>query len=303
MLLLISASWKLALVNRAPFTVGMFGVATSDDYQPVAWMGRYPIHVTTLLVMVHVVCMIIGCLLIAIGAGSFLGVLAFDSAQVLSANRLWQIATYALVHSPSGLIWFAIEMYMLFAFGREVERFIGRRAFIALYLLLLLVPPLFLCLWGLWQRTGLAGSATIHFAIFIAFAAIYPNVELFLRIMAKWVALIFVAAYSLQLLAYHGWSELAVLWLSVGLAYGFVELRGAGPELAWLTQWKSRWRSKRALSVLPRPGPRRAVEPENIYESIDPVLEKISRSGIASLTASERRALDRARNRLLKKSE
>jgi membrane associated rhomboid family serine protease len=281
----------------------MFGVATSDDYQPVAWMGRYPIHVTTLLVVVHVVCMIIGCLLIAVGAGSFLGVLAFDSAQVLSAGRLWQVATYALVHSPSGLIWFAIEMYMLFAFGREVERFIGRRAFIALYLLLLLAPPLFLCIWGLWQRTALAGSATIHFAIFIAFAAIYPNVELFLRIMAKWVALIFVAAYSLQLLAYHGWSELAVLWLSAGLTYAFVELRGAGPELAWLTEWKSRWRSKRALTVLPRPSGRRVVEPENIYESIDPLLEKISKSGIASLTASERRALDRARNRLLKKSE
>jgi hypothetical protein len=281
----------------------MFGVATSDDYQPVAWMGRYPIHVTTLLVIVHVVCMIIGCLLIAVGAGSFLGVLAFDSAQVLSAGRIWQVATYALVHSPSGLIWFAIEMYMLFAFGREVERFIGRRAFIALYLLLLLAPPLFLCIWGFWQRTALAGSATIHFAIFIAFAAIYPNVELFLRIMAKWVALIFVAAYSLQLLAYHGWLELAVLWLSAGLTYAFVELRGAGPELAWLTEWKSRWRSKRALTVLPRPSGRRVVEPENIYESIDPLLEKISKSGIASLTASERRALDRARNRLLKKSE
>jgi membrane associated rhomboid family serine protease len=281
----------------------MFGVATSDDYQPVAWMGRYPIHVTTLLVIVHVVCMIIGCLLIAVGAGSFLGVLAFDSAQVLSAGHIWQVATYALVHSPSGLIWFAIEMYMLFAFGREVERFIGRRAFIALYLLLLLAPPLFLCIWGLWQRTALAGSATIHFAIFIAFAAIYPNVELFLRIMAKWVALIFVAAYSLQLLAYHGWSELAVLWLSAGLTYAFVELRGAGPELAWLTEWKSRWRPKRALTVLPRPSGRRVVEPENIYESIDPLLEKISKSGIASLTASERRALDRARNRLLKKSE
>ena len=100
----------------------MFGVATSDDYQPLAWVGRYPIHVTTLLVSVHVVCMIIGSLLIAVGAGSFLGVLAFDSAQVLSAGRLWQVATYAFVHSPSGLIWFAIEMYMLFVFGREVER-------------------------------------------------------------------------------------------------------------------------------------------------------------------------------------
>ena len=281
----------------------MFGVATSDDYEPVAWMGRYPIHVTTLLVITHVICMIIGCLLIAVGAGSFLGVLTFDSAQVLYGGRLWQIATYALVHSPSALIWFAIEMYMLFTFGREVERFIGRRAFIGLYLLLLLIPPLLLTVWGLWQRTGLAGSATIHFAIFIAFAAIYPNVELFLRIMAKWVALIFVAAYSLQLLAYHGWSELAVLWLSVALAYGFVRLRGTGPELAWLTQWTSRWRSKRSLSVVPLPTAHRVVKPENVYDSIDPLLEKISKSGIGSLSASERRALDRARNQLLKKSE
>jgi hypothetical protein len=281
----------------------MFGVATSDDYQPVAWMGRFPIHVTTLLVMTHVTCMIIGCLLIAVGAGSFLGLLTFDSAQVLYGGRIWQIATYALVHSPSTLIWFAIEMYMLFAFGREVERFIGRRAFIALYLLLLLVPSLLLTVWGLWQRTGLAGSATIHFAIFIAFAAIYPNVELFLRIMAKWVALIFVAAYSLQLLAYHGWAELAVLWLSVALAYGFVRVRGTGPDLAWLTQWTSRWRSKRSLSVVPRPTVRRVVEPENIFESIDPLLDKINKSGLGSLTASEKRALERGRNRLLKKSE
>ena len=62
------------------------------------------------------------------------------------------------------------------------------------------------------------------------------------------------------------------------------------------------WRSKRSLSVVLRPIGRQVVEPENIYESIDPVLDKISKSGIGSLTASERRALDRARNRLLKKS-
>ena len=80
-------------------------------------------------------------------------------------------------------------------------------------------------------------------------------------------------------------------------------MRGAGPELAWLREWRSRLRSKRSLKVVPRQTARRVVEPENIYESIDPVLDKISRSGIGSLTASERRALDRARNRLLKKSE
>ncbi len=280
----------------------MFGVVTSDDYQPVGWVGRYPIHVTTLLLIVHVACMIAGCFLVAFGAAGVLNLFAFDSAQVLHGGRIWQVATYAFVHSPSGLIWFAIEMYLLFAFGREVERFIGRRAFIALYALLLFAPPILLSLWGLGERVGLAGSNIIHFAIFIAFASIYPSVEMFLRVQAKWIALIFIGIYSLQLFAYHVWSELAVLWMSAALAYGFVHLRGAGPELDWLREWPARWRSKRSLRVVPRPTVRRVVEPEDIYDSIDPVLDKISKSGIASLTANERRALDRARNRLLNKS-
>jgi hypothetical protein len=280
----------------------MFGVVTSDDYQPVGWVGRYPIHVTTLLLIVHVACMITSCFLVAFGVGGVLDLLAFDSAQVLHGGRVWQIATYAFVHSPSALIWFAIEMYLLFAFGREVERFIGRRAFVALYAVLLFAPTILLTIWGLGERVGLAGSATIHFGVFIAFAAIYPNIEMFLRVQAKWIAVIFTAAYTLQLLAYHGWSELAVLWMSVVLAIVFIYLRGAGPELEWLREWPSRFRSKRALSVVPRPTARRVVEPEDIYDSIDPVLDKISKSGIGSLTASERRALDRARNRLLKKS-
>jgi membrane associated rhomboid family serine protease len=247
--------------------------------------------------------MVLTCLLFLFGQEAVLGLFAFDSSQVLFAGRVWQIVTYAFVHPPSNLIWFAIEMYMLFAFGREVERFIGRNAFLMLYALLLLVPSLLLTLWGFAQRTGLAGSATIHFGIFIAFAAIYPNAEIFLRIMAKWIALIFVGAYSLQLLAYHAWAELAVLWLSVGLACGFIQLRGAGPQLDWLSNWTSRWRSRRSLRVVPPPSQRRVVEPEDIYDSIDPVLDKISKFGIGSLTASERRALDRARNRLLNKSK
>ncbi len=284
----------------------MFGVTTSDDYQPVTWVGRHPIHVTTLLVAVHVILMVAACFLSALGAASFLGVLVFDSAQVISLGRVWQIATYAFIHLPysaTALLWFAVEMYMLFAFGRELERFLGRRAFIVFYLLLLWVPTLFLTIIGLWMRVGIAGSATLHLGIFIGFAAIYPNVEMFLRIQMKWVALILVAIGTLAALANHLWADLIVLWTTVIAAVLFIRFRGAGPELEWWSSLKSRWQPKPKFHVVPRTTPRRTVEPENIHESIDPVLEKISRSGINSLTASERRALDRARNRLLKKPQ
>lgn len=284
----------------------MFGVTTSDDYKPVTWVGRFPIHVATLLVAVHSLIMVITCFLMAFSAASFLNLLVFDSAQVLGMGRVWQIFTYAFVHAPysgSGLLWFAVEMYMLFVFGREVERFIGRNAFIILYALVVCVPTLFLTVGGLWTRFGLAGSAAVHFGIFIAFVAIYPNVEMFLRIQAKWVALVLAAIGTLGALAGRDWSSITVLWVSIATGFLFIRLRGIGPELVWWDNFKSILRPKPKFHVVPKSSARRVVEPEDELESIDPVLEKISKFGIGSLTAGERRALDRARARLLKKSE
>jgi hypothetical protein len=285
----------------------MFGVTTSDDYQPVTWMGRHPVDVTTLLVGVHVALMVATCFLIAFGGGGLLDLAIFDSAQVLVYGRVWQIVTYAFVHVPSSagaLFWFAVEMYMLFAFGREVERFVGRRAFIILYGLLLWVPTVFLLLAGLWGRFGVAGSGTLHLGLFIAFACLYPNVEMFfLRIPVKWIALIGTAIVTLASFANHDWASIIILWATVATAFIFIQLRGAGPDLAWWNNLKARLQPKPKFQVVPRSTPRRVVEPENIHESIDPVLDKISKEGINSLTASERRALDRARNRLLKKPQ
>jgi hypothetical protein len=53
---------------------------------------------------------------------------------------------------------------------------------------------------------------------------------------------------------------------------------------------------------VPKQPPTRHEE-DDVYESIDPILDKIAKSGIGSLTPSERRMLDRARNRLLKESK
>jgi|SRR5215471_2373066 len=282
----------------------MFGVTTSDDYRPVTWMGRYPVDVTTILVGLHVLCAILTALIVGFLHNGVLNYLMFDSAQVWQ-GQIWRLLTYAFIHPPNGyaLLWFAVEMYMLFFFGREVERFIGQRAYIWLYGLLLLVPSLLLTLWGLGTRTGLAGSAAVHFAVFTAFVTLYPNVQFFLRIPAKWIFVIFAAIGTLSALAAHAWQDLVVLWTSIAVAFLFIEARGAGPELAWIADFKTRFRPKPKLYVVQKASTRRTIEPDDVYSSVDPILDKISKSGIGSLTENEKKILDRARNRLLKKSD
>jgi membrane associated rhomboid family serine protease len=275
----------------------MFGVTTSDDYQPVTWVGRHPVDATTLLVVAHALTAVAACIF----DRAIVGALAFDSQLLWQQGQVWRLATYAWVHLPPNLLWFVFEMYLLFMFGREVERFVGRRAFLFLYGALLLAPGVFLALWGLGQPLDFAGSMTLHFGIFVAFATIYPNYEMLLRIPAKWVALTFGGISTLQLLYYRNWPGMVVLWLSMVLAFMFIRMRGAGPELEWWSNFKSRLQPKPKFHIVQRETPRRGAEPENIHESIDPVLDKISKYGINSLTASERRALDRARNKLLKK--
>ena len=76
---------------------------------------------------------------------------------------------------------------------------------------MLLAPTILLTIWGFWHRSGLSGSPALHFGIFVAFATIYPRVEMFLRIMAKWVVIVLAAVYTFQLLAVHDWSDLAVV--------------------------------------------------------------------------------------------
>src|SRR6266853_1415454 len=131
-----------------------------------------------------------------------------------------------------------------------------------LHALLLLVPALILTLWGLSTRTGLAGSGPLHFAVFVAFVTLYPNVQFFLRIPAKWIFVILAAIWTLSALAAHDWQDLVAIWASIAVAFFFIELHGAGPELAWVSNLKSRLRPKPRLHIVQKTSTRRVVEPD-----------------------------------------
>jgi membrane associated rhomboid family serine protease len=284
----------------------MFGQSDSNDYQPLGYLGRIPLYVTTLLVIIYVTVMVALALCQAGDVPDFTHLLVYDSDPVLRHFQFWRFFTYPLINGPS--IWFAIEMWLLFSFGKEVERFIGRASVGMLYITLVVVGPCLLAAASAFipGLPILAGSQTVNFAVFIAFCTIYPNVEIFFTFKAKWIAAVFLGINSLQLLAGHAIALLLVFWATCLAAFLFIKyLRGHIRFRFSLRDTLRRWRSRRSLRPLPKPRPAPQGKPstprDDVIESIDPLLDKIAKHGIGSLTAHEREKLEQARAELLKK--
>ncbi len=299
----------------------MMGFERSDDYQPLFWVAGRPVHVTPLLVFMHIAALLVCSML----QGLPVPYLALSSDAVFHHWALWQPLTYAFDHILNDLqdtITFILEMVLLFQWGREVERYFGRKIFITLYLAMLVTAPVVLLTYAsvghfpiIYWRSGL-----LHFGVFVAFTTIYPNVQFFWGIASKWVALAVAVLLSAAFFSRADYGQLMVLWCTVAVAYFGVRYASVGSEaFSFLGNLRERLPRKTApRGVRPRLKPRRAVdtaEPAepvgavstsyrafgDVHESIDPLLDKISKHGLASLTHSERATLERARVSLLRK--
>lgn len=272
---------------------------------PITWWGKLPVYATTLLVVAHCSAFVFLALASPLGYAGVIPALVFSTSGVLEHYQIWQFVSYALVSNLS--LWFLIEMAMLYFFGLEVERYLGRDLFLKLYVLLLVVPPAFLTLGGVFGIPSvLSGSGTIHFCLFLSFAAIAPGALMLFGIQAKWFAIGFFVFQTLIYLSALQWTGLSVLWLSAGLSMLF--LRSCGVHslqfLPKIQKDVGHFAPRAPAHARPprRESAKKSAAPQkerNPIDSIDPILEKISSSGIGSLTSEERRRLEKARAELL----
>ena len=270
----------------------MMAQRSPENSGPLTWIGNFPVYASTVLAGIHGVALIVSALAMASGAESFLQSLVFSSGAITSHWDLWQTVTYAFVHRPP--YWFfLLELYLLVVFGREIETFLGRRAFLKIYACLLLAPSMvFLMAEWAGLPTIYWGSSALHFGIFVAFTLLYPSAEIFFTIQARWVALALLAINSLQCLALADYTSLTALAADCVVAcvmVGFFQGRFAMPSPE--RPIKIRMPAK-ALPQKPD---------EDVLDSIDPILEKISRHGMGSLTVRERERLQKARAQLIAK--
>lgn len=275
---------------------------SSADYRPLFWVGRYPISASILLIFIHITAMVVCSLAQAVGAGHYLQPLIFSSSTVLHRGWVWQLATYPFVATAS--IPFVIQMLMFYWFGPDVERFVGRAHFFSLYGTLIVVPGLVLTAVSAFLGPIVyAGVDSMLFGLFIAFVAIYPDAEFFLlRIRMRWVAAVLLAIYTLMYLAQHKPLELTMLWLSTLIAIVYVRSLGVATGFGFFDRI-SEWLETRRQERIAKQNNIRLIEQQEKIESIDSILDKISKHGMGSLTPIEKKILERASDDLIKRDK
>src|SRR6266478_6223223 len=208
----------------------------------------------------------------------------------------WQFVTATLLY---GSPWhFLGNMLVLYILGRDLESILGQRHFLYLFLSgaiggelghLFLMP----------SETLLYATSGGVAAVLIAYATILPELDLIawrlsrfsFHLKAKQVACA-ILLLSLVMLVIDRNGAVMHSAIPGGLAAGwlYANLLGFG-HASWLQRILRRRRE--AATRLQRMTPAEFIEHE-----IDPLLEKISRNGMQSLTRAERRLLFQAREKI-----
>lgn len=235
------------------------------------------------------------------------------SAEGMRHWFLWQPVTYMFMHAD--LLHILFNMLILWFLGREVEFFIGAREYAKLYFFGGLLGAALWLAFNLHTNGPLVGASAAVLACVVAFATLFPNREITLllffiipvTIKAKYLAIGIVALDLIPVLE-QAPTNIAHLAHIGGAAMGYIFIKhlGYGATPGWLRVAQSVGNTVSAPLRRSSDGNTRKqtknLSPEDFMKTkVDPILDKINRDGIESLTDDERRILEQARTIIDKK--
>jgi membrane associated rhomboid family serine protease len=227
--------------------------------------------------------------------------LALHPDQVLGSWKVWQPFTAMWLHDPGGLGHVFFNMLFLFFFGTHVERMLGPRDYLRLYLRAGLVCTLSLLPWYWITRDATpavgASGAVYGVGVFLAFRQPSMQVIFIVIRMPLWVLVgVVMVGFEILRLVVMAQATGATIGHLSGAAYGWVhhrwlarpDLGGArGPGL--LERWREAARTRRAE--------RTRAEDAAVRARVDELLARIHAEGIGSLSPDEKDFLQRASKR------
>lgn len=232
-------------------------------------------------------------------AGLLQSWLALDWTSV-HAGHYWTFLSYSLLHlDPFHLLANALLLYFA---GKEVEPIIGARHFVAIYVL----GTVFGGVAHLFAMPGaqLLGATPAVAAIVVAFTTILPELDVTLnlffvlpvRLRAKHLAMALLAVavilWTVPTLPELG--PVAVI-AAMAVAWLYVKQLGFGNPLALQRYLFSR---RERAARLERMSPEQFISAE-----VDPILDKIAREGMQSLSRAERKLLEQGRDKIAAKPQ
>src|ERR1700751_3740812 len=276
-------------------------LSSFNEDRPVTYFRGYPIYCATILTISYGIGVLATFFAKALGSWDLIvSLFAFDSNRSILGAQIWQILTYSFIDIPS--FFTIIGLVFLYVSAVEIEKYIGKRRFLILYGVIILIPVVTLTVLGL--ATGVPilyfGQTQVMIGLFIAFCTLYPGVQWGGFLTAKWVAIGSLVISSLVDLSSSAWISLGELWLISGFSFGYIRFLQRGGQLP---SFHLPLRRRPKLRVVQKPKsrsrPSAAAPDGNETVEIDHLLDKISRHGLSSLTSQERAALERARAKLL----
>ena len=243
---------------------------------------------------------------VADGGGRFLvtGMIRRSDIGTIWWQFPWRLITYGFCHDRSSLFHLAFNMICLWMFGRLIEGIYGRREFLWIYLLGVLLSGVCHLAWQLasgGDATPMVGASGGVMAVMVLSAIHFPKMKVLLfMIIPVELGILIVGLVAMDVLratgVFGGDTHIAYMAHLGGAAFGFVYFR-SGVRLS--TRWESQfgqfrlWRRRVA-----RPSVRVYQPPvDGFDDQVDAILEKISREGEASLTDRERELLMEASRR------
>jgi len=203
---------------------------------------------------------------------------------------LLRLVTYQFVHAFSPPLHFLFNMLFLYFFGTWVEGGIGKRRFIALYLCSGVVGALVeVGIWLLFRHRAdvpVIGASGACYGIVVYAACMSPHATVWLLVfpVPMWILawiLVGLGAYELYDNLLFGGGGVAHGCHLGGALWGFLAYRRKLEPVFLLDRFEA-WRRRQTA--------RSASENREV---VDRLLDKVQRQGLNSLTAAERRFLDR----------
>ncbi|MBM4001514.1 MAG: rhomboid family intramembrane serine protease [Planctomycetes bacterium] len=225
----------------------------------------------------------------------------------------WRFVTYGFVHNPDTASHIAINLFILWMFGRDVESLFGPRRIAGLYLVAVVLGGLIwatriVAIGGDLERHALQGASGAVTAVMMSFVIHYPTrtILLFLVLpVPAWILGLLYVASDLSGLAARGAASVAYEVHLTGAALAVVfgrygrwagwsgGARRAGP-------FRNLFRRRPALRVR-EPESGDAAPSSGLDEQADLILAKVAQHGIDSLSDRERRILEAYSRRVKRK--